>query len=327
MRIQLNWFGEKLAARLADLEAGRITPAAPRDAATVMLLRCAPDGRNRHRIGRATQPVSRGDDPPYPPMSAFGGRQPSGTSPDVEVLMLRRTAAMKFAPGAYVFPGGSVDPADYGADVGWHGPSPEEFGARLGASAEVARALVCAAVRETFEEAGVLLAGAPGGGPLAAPPEPSGESAPSWEADRVALVSGTLTLAELLSRRGLVLRADLLVPWARWITPEGEPRRFDARFFAAALPDGQVATGHEAEADHVAWLRPADAIESAKAGTMSLLPPTATTLNDFASAVAAGAGLADILGARRAIEPVQPRLVLEEGTAWLVIPEEVDYPL
>ena len=98
--------------------------------------------------------------------------------------MLRRTAAMKFAPGAYVFPGGSVDPADYGAEVGWHGPSPAEFGARLGASAEVARALVCAAVRETFEEAGVLLAGAPGGGPLATP------SGPSWDADRMAVAVG-----------------------------------------------------------------------------------------------------------------------------------------
>jgi 8-oxo-dGTP pyrophosphatase MutT (NUDIX family) len=283
VRIQLDWFGEKLAARLADLEAGRITPAPPRDAATVMVLR------------------------------------PAGAG--VEVLMLRRTAAMKFAPGAYVFPGGSVDSADYNADIGWHGPSPAQIGVRLGASAEVARALVCAAVRETFEEAGVLLAGAPGGGPLAVP------SGASWAADRMALASGVLTLAELLNKRGLVLRADLLVPWARWITPDGEPRRFDARFFAAALPDGQEAIGHEAEADHVAWLRPADAIDLAKAGTMSLLPPTATTLNDFASAVAAGQQLADILGAHREIEPVQPRLVLEDGTAWLVIPEGVDYPL
>jgi 8-oxo-dGTP pyrophosphatase MutT (NUDIX family) len=321
VRIQLDWFGEKLAARLADLEAGRITPAVPRDAATVMVLRRAPDGKERHHIGRATEPISRGDDPPYPPMSAFGGRSLGDTTPGVEVLMLRRTAAMKFAPGAYVFPGGSVDAADYNADIGWHGPSPAQIGLRLGASAEVARALVCAAVRETFEEAGVLLAGAPGGGPLAVP------SGASWAADRMALMSGTLTVAELLNKRGLVLRADLLVPWARWITPAGEPRRFDARFFAAALPDGQEASGHEAEADHVAWLRPADAIDAAKAGTMSLLPPTATTLNDFASAVAAGAGLADILGAHRVIDPVQPRLVLEDGTAWLVIPEGVDYPL
>ena len=124
-----------------------------------------------------------------------------------------------------------------------------------------------------------------------------------------------------------MLRADLLVPWARWITPEGEPRRFDARFFAAALPDGQQAIGHEAEADHVAWLRPASAIDAARAGEISLLPPTATTLNDFASAVAAGAGLAASSATRRAIEPVCPRLVLEDGQAWLVIPDEVGYPL
>jgi 8-oxo-dGTP pyrophosphatase MutT (NUDIX family) len=285
VRIQLNWFNEKLAARLADLAAGRVTPAPPRDAATIMVLRTPADG--------------------------------SG----VEILMLRRTAAMKFAPGAYVFPGGSVDPADYRADIGWQGPSAGEFGARLGASAEVARALVCAAVRETFEESGVLLAGAPGEGQLAAP------SGPSWEADRMAMAAGTLTLAGLLARRGLVLRADLLVPWARWITPDGEPRRFDARFFAAALPAGQQATGHEAEADHLAWLRPADAIAAAKAGEISLLPPTATTLNDFASAVAAGAGLAGILAERRVIEPIQPRLVLEDGAAWLVIPDGVGYPL
>ena len=287
MRIRLDWFGEKLAQRLADLEAGRIAPAAPRDAATVMLLR------------------------------------PAGVGAGVEVLMLRRVAAMKFAPGAYVFPGGSVDPADHDAPVGWHGPDPAEFGARLGASAEMARALVCAAVRETFEEAGVLLAGAPDGGPVA---DPSG---PSWEADRAALVAGTLTLAELLSRRGLVLRADLLVPWARWITPEGEPRRFDARFFAAALPAGQLATGHAAESDHIAWLRPGDAIESARAGQISMLPPTATTLHDFAvaGAVDGGDAVAAILGRRPVIEPVVPRLVLEDGQAWLYVPDEVGYPL
>ncbi len=288
MRIQLNWFGEKLATRLADIEAGRIAPAAPRDAATVIILRAAADGAG------------------------------------VETLMLRRTAAMKFAPGAYVFPGGSVDPADYGAEVGWHGPSPAEFGARLGASAEVARALVCAAVRETFEESGVLLAGVPDGAPDSPLAVPDG---PSWDADRAALAAGTLTLAELLSRRGLVLRADLLVPWDRWVTPEGEPRRFDARFFAAALPDGQRAVGHEAEAEHVAWLRPASAIDAARAGEISLLPPTAATLNHLAAAVAAGTGVDGILATRRAIEPICPRLVLEDGQAWLVIPDGAGYPL
>ena len=306
MRIRLDWFGEKLAQRLADLEAGRIAPATPRDAATVMLLR--PAGADA--AGGAAVGVADGA------VGAVG----------VEVLMLRRVAAMKFAPGAYVFPGGSVDPADFDPQIGWHGPDPAEFGARLGAPPELARALVCAAVRETFEEAGVLLAGAPDGGPLAGPSGPSG---PSWDEDRAALVAGALTLAELLSRRGLVLRADLLVPWARWITPEGEPRRFDARFFAAALPAGQVATGHAAESDRIAWLRPAAALAAARAGEMSMLPPTATTLNDFALAGAAAAGDAvdAILARRPAIEPVGPRLVLEDGLAWLVIPDEVGYPL
>ena len=324
MRIQLDIFGGKVASRLADLEAGRITPAPPRDAATVMVLRSGTVAPSA--TGRDISPGGYGGSSPRE-MSldvVSGTVAPSATGHVIQVLMLRRTAAMKFAPGAYVFPGGSVDPADYGAEVGWHGPSPEEFGVRLGASAEVARALVCAAVRETFEESAVLLAGSPGGDPASALAVPSG---PSWDADRMAVASGTLTLAELLARRGLVIRADLLVPWARWITPEGEPRRFDARFFAAALPDGQVAVGHEAEADRVAWLRPADAIDSAKAGEISLLPPTATTLNDFASAVAAGGGLTDILGAVREIEPIQPRLVLEDGRVWLVIPDGVDYPL
>jgi len=298
VRIRLDWAGDKLAQRLADIEAGLITPPTPRDASTVMVLR--------------------------------SGRPGPGSG--VEVLMLRRVAAMKFAPGAYVFPGGSVDPADSDPEIGWQGPDPAEFGARLGASAEMARALVCAAVRETFEESGVLLAGPPGGGP------PSVPSGPSWDADREALAAGAATLAGLLARRGLVLRADLLVPWARWITPEGEPRRFDARFFAAALPAGQVPTGHAAESDHIAWLRPADAIAAARAGEISLFPPTAATLNDFAMAdtvvadtVVADTVVADtvagILAAPPLIEPVLPRLVREDGQAWLYVPDEVGYPL
>lgn len=310
MRVQLDWFDEKLAARLADLEAGRITPAATRDAATVIVLRPAP-GDGAAGDGAADDGAADG----------AAGRAGDHGSTGVETLMMRRTAAMKFGPGAYVFPGGSVDPADYGADIGWHGPSAADFGVRLGASEEVARALVCAAVRESFEESGVLFAGSPGGGPVA---ETSG---PSWEADRQALIAGELTLAELLNRRGLVLRADLLVPWARWITPEGEPRRFDARFFAAALPPGQQVSGHAAETDHVVWVSPADALSAARAGEMSLFPPTAVTLNDFAAGAAAGDDLTVMLGRPRAIEPVQPVLALAGGQAWLDLPDGLEYPL
>ena len=282
MRIQLDWFDERLSERVAAIAAGRLAPAVPRDAATVMLLRPAP------------------------------GQPADG----VEVLMLRRPAAMAFAPGAYVFPGGSVDTADADPRTGWAGPAPEEFADWLGTSPSQAHALVCAAVRETFEESGVLLA-TPADGTVPGP----------WEAflaqDRAALAAGRVTFAEMLSRRGLVLRADLLTPWARWITPEAEPRRFDTYFFAAALPQGQRAVGDHAEADRIAWLRPAAAISAARAGAMLLLPPTAATLNEFA----AGAGIAEILASRRAIVPVEPRFVVENGEAWLLVPDETGYPL
>jgi 8-oxo-dGTP pyrophosphatase MutT (NUDIX family) len=293
LRIKLDSFSERHRQRITDILAGTLVPPVPRDAATVMVLREA--------------------------------------SGDLEVLMMRRPAAMKFAPGAFVFPGGSVDASDAAPEIGWYGPDPEEFGARLSASAELARALVCAAVRETFEESGVLLAGPADGGALTpvfdSTVPGSTPSGPSWQADRAALIAGELTLAALLASRGLVIRADLLIPWTRWITPEGESRRFDARFFVAALPPGQRPTGHAAEADEVAWLRPADAIAAARAGDMSLLPPTATTLNEFAAVAAAGGGVADLLAMRRTIEPICPRLVVEDGETWLVVPDEVEYPL
>jgi len=281
-----------MAARVADIEAGRIIPAQPRDAATVMVLRPAADA------------------------AAGDGVAATPTRDGVEVLMLRRSPTMAFAPGAYVYPGGSVDLGDADMRVGWHGPSAADIGERLGASPELARALVCAAVRETFEEAGILLAGTPDGS-LAVP------DGPAWDQDRAALLSGSKTLAEVLARRGLVVRADLLTPWARWITPEAELKRFDARFFAAALPPGQLAAGHATETEQTAWLRPEAAIEAARGGSIMLLPPTATTLNEF---VACG-GLHQILGQRRAITPVRPRFEVDQGQAWLVIPDEADYPL
>jgi 8-oxo-dGTP pyrophosphatase MutT (NUDIX family) len=282
VRVRLDWFGERLSERITAIAAGQLAPAVPRDAATVMLLRSAPG-------------------------------EPGG---EVEVLMLRRPASMAFAPGAYVFPGGSVDAADGDPRIGWAGPGPEVFGDWLGASPEQARALVCAAVRETFEESGVLLASRPDGSPF----EPD---AASLSADRALLAAGRIAFAEVLSRADLVIRADLLTPWARWITPEAEHRRFDTFFFAAALPPGQRAVGEHAEADRIAWLRPAAAIAAAKAGEMLLLPPTATTLHEFATRDS----VAEILASRRAIVPVEPRLVIEDGAAWLYIPDETGYPL
>ena len=147
--------------------------------------------------------------------------------------MLRRKASMAFAPGAYVFPGGSVDARDADERGGLGGPDAAEWGRIFDAPPALARELVCAAVRETFEESGVLLAGESADSVVA------DTTSDEWEADRHALLDHSLSLAEVLARRRLVLRADLLRPWSRWITPVIEPRRFDTRFFAAALPAGQ----------------------------------------------------------------------------------------
>jgi 8-oxo-dGTP pyrophosphatase MutT (NUDIX family) len=223
---------------------------------------------------------------------------------------------MRFAAGAYVFPGGRVDKADSDPRIGWHGTTPEEFGMKLGASPEQARALVIAAVRETYEESGILLAGSPDGQTVV----PDG---PEWDADRAAIRAGELSFPDLLVKYGLVILADRIVPWARWITPVAEPRRYDTRFFAAIVPDGQTVDGHLAEADKIAWVGPDQALSAARAGEIMLLPPTAATLAEFSAARDVG----DFLRQQRAITPIQPAIVIDDGEAWLEVPDGVPYPL
>jgi 8-oxo-dGTP pyrophosphatase MutT (NUDIX family) len=279
-----------LAERARDLSDGRLTPAVPRDAATVILLR---------------------------PGAGAGAGAGSGSGAGVEAFLLRRTAELEFAPGACVFPGGSVDERDADPGIGWVGPAPEDFAAQLDVPPERARALVCAAIRETFEESGVLLAGSSAEGATGL----VGDSA-ALAADRHALLTGTTTLGEVLGRRGLVLRTDLLTPWARWITPEVSPRRFDTWFFAAALPAGQTATaapeGHAdpGESESGTWLRPAAALEAAQAGEITLLPPTAVTLRELA----AHHDVPGILARRMTIAPRLPRVVVEDGKVRLSMP-------
>jgi len=143
--------------------------------------------------------------------------------------------------------------------------------------------------------------------------------------DRRALLDGSLSLSELLSRRGLLLRADLLTPWARWITPEISPRRFDTWFFAAILPPGQTATAApEGFGDHAdpgesesgTWLAPAAALEAAQAGEITLLPPTAVTLGELARQH----DVAGIMARRPVITPRLPKVIVEDGQARLAMP-------
>lgn len=235
-------------------------------------------------------------------------------APGLEVYLLRRTRGMPFAGGMTAYPGGGVDPRDGDVQTAWAGPPPAQWAHAFGCDERTARELVCAAVRETFEEAGVLLAGAADGGAVV--PDVSGED---WEAQRQALLARELSLAELLASRGLALRSDLLRPFAHWITPPVEPRRYDTKFFAAALPVGQEARHVTGEADEVSWLTPSAALAELAAGTRPMLPPTIHTLGQlepFADVAAALAG-----SPPEPLHPISPRFDETPDGRWAVLPD------
>jgi 8-oxo-dGTP pyrophosphatase MutT (NUDIX family) len=246
-------------------------PAVPRDAATVILLRDAEGGP--------------------------------------EVFLQHRVAAMAFAAGMTVFPGGGVDQRDADTSVRWVGPAPAEWADWFGATESVARALVCAAVRETFEESGVLLAGTE---------DAVVENAAQYSDARQALVSRELSLAAFLAENNLTLRADLLRPWAHWITPAQEKRRYDTRFFAAVLPAGQHADGATTEADSSDWWRPKDALADAEVGRNTLLPPTRHTLLELAEF----SSVAEALAVERKVEAIEPTLVREGDRVVMIMGDE-----
>ena len=213
---------------------GRREPAEPRNAATVALMR-------------------------------------PGASGEPEVYLMRRQLSMDFAGGMAVFPGGGVDPRDFDHFVTWAGPSPAEWARLLGTEEDLARALVCAAVRETYEESGVLLAGSAADSVVA---DTTGED---WEADRVALESRELAMTDFLEQRGLVLRTDLLGIWSGWLTPIFEPKRYRTWFFVARLPEGQRTRDVSTESSEVVWLPAAEAADRADRGDLAMLPPTYLT--------------------------------------------------
>lgn len=192
--------------------------------------------------------------------------------------MLRRQLTMAFAAGALVFPGGGVDPQDSDTSVPWHGPSAAELAGVMGLPAIRAHEHVSAAVRETFEECGVLLA------TPRDPSEPTRTTETELSADRQRLLTGAVTLARLLASRRLVLRADLLRPWAHWVTPAEYPRRYDTRFFLARLPHRQEAMHLGGESVESRWWSPAEALERARSGGVYLMDPTRACLEDLAAA-------------------------------------------
>ena len=198
--------------------------------------------------------------------------------------MIRRHTRMLFAGGMYVFPGGVVDEADY-----------------LGRDGEQAHAF--AAIRETFEECGVLLASGPD-------PDPT-----TLEEDRLALVEHRVTFDEVLARHGAIVQPQLLRAWSRWITPEFEPRRYDTYFYVALAPAREDPRFVGGEADAAQWVTPAHAIAAQERGEWLLLPPTEWTLRELASFDSAAAVFA---ASSRDLNPVRVRIDLDsEPPRWV----------
>jgi glyoxylase-like metal-dependent hydrolase (beta-lactamase superfamily II)/8-oxo-dGTP pyrophosphatase MutT (NUDIX family) len=225
----------------------------------------------------------------------------------LEVLLTHRPPSMAFAPDVHVFPGGRVDAADADPALAARsvvtGPEAAEA---LGGNLEPGPAMAAhvAAIRELFEEAGVLLAETPAGRERVA-------------AARSALLGGTAAFPGIAEDLDLRLRTDRLVPLSRWVTPPTLPRRFDARFFVAELPEGVEPTFEGDEVLAHGWLRPADALDAMANGALPMWLPTSTTIQQLEHA-ATVAEVRDRLSPRR-LGPVEVETVAP-GVTRIVMP-------
>jgi 8-oxo-dGTP pyrophosphatase MutT (NUDIX family) len=243
--------------------------------------------------------------------------------PELEVLMLRRRPGSAFVGGMFVFPGGGVEADDAGADVAslCTGPSAAAADRRLGLPSG-GLAYWVAAVRETFEEAGVLLArhASTGRGLDLS----NAATAHRFAAHREAVDSGALAFAEVLRRERLELALDAMFFAARWITPPGMPRRYDTRFFLARLPAGQTPLHDRREAVHSQWMCPAEALGRCADGELAMLPPTRGMLRILAGFADTGAAL--VAAEDQQEGPDRAARIVRAGDAWrALLPGDAGY--
>jgi 8-oxo-dGTP pyrophosphatase MutT (NUDIX family) len=251
--------------------------------------------------------------------------------PGIEVCMLRRALDAGTGAGAYVFPGGSVDSDDRGPALECVGRTDADASARLGIESGGLRFWVTA-IRECFEEAGVLLAHRledvpdpdpdPEGRPLAGVFDPVRTE--RWTGLRREVNAGRMRFSELCRSEGLVLAVGSLYLVSRWITPELLPRRFDTCFFVAAAPAGQVAYHDGGETIETIWVRPADALARQQSGELQLFPPTLANLGTLVPFHAT----ADVMAWAATITEVaatRPLMVIEDGRQLVLRPGDVGY--
>ncbi len=222
----------------------------------------------------------------------------------IEVFMLQRTMSASFARGQYVFPGGRVDAADHGEEFEpvCDGLDDATASARM-AMDHGGLAWLVAAIRECFEEAGVLLARPVDEADVVRFDDPT--TADRFNDARHAIHDGRQTLVELCERERLLLLTDRMHLVGHWVTPVGERKRFDTRFFVAQAPGAQEPLHDDKETIASLWVRPADALSMWQAGDLQMFPPTVASIRflqrfDTAAAVVDAANEMDV---PRAITP------------------------
>lgn len=254
-----------------------------------------------------SSPSANKDDAPRPAATVLLLRdRPQG---GFEVLLVRRHSKSAFMAGAYVFPGGKLDDADLPSRYEVSPARAEKLASQLSifVPGEVAAGLFLAAVREVFEESGVLLARKKDGAPC------RGDLSSEREGD----------LAALLQREDLTPDLEALAPWAHWITPSAEPRRFDTWFFLAEQPADQTPSIDRGETVDQAWLSPQEAIDGHEAGRLFLPPPTWLNLEELS----AYKSTAEAIAAARTkkISPVLPKVVGRDGKIEILMPWDGAY--
>lgn len=241
--------------------------------------------------------------------------RPSG---GIETLLTKRHGASRFAGGDYVFPGGKVELDELPADAGpflsgstWAAAA-ERFGGSL--DAHGALGYWVAAIREVFEEVGVLLAYSAQGAMVAF----AGESRERFQRHRAECHAGNRAFFEMLRAEGLTLAVDRLVHFAHWITPEESPVRFDTRFFAARMPGGQEAEADGREIVDIRWLTPREALDAHRSKEISLRVPTVKNLELLAGHQSLEEALSSL--GTRVVTPIRPRVLTVDGRPVAVLP-------
>jgi 8-oxo-dGTP pyrophosphatase MutT (NUDIX family) len=242
----------------------------------------------------------------------------------LEVFLLKRSEKSSFMAGAYVYPGGMVDGRDRDPQIfplcrGISGTEDLRCFTRHVSGSE-AVAFQVAAIRELFEEAGILIACSEDGNQFTLS---TGKVRARFAAHRESLQDGKHGLVELLRQENLYLALDRLHPYAHWITPEVHPLRFDTRFFLVACPEGQEAHADMKETVHGVWLSPGEALARNRLGTLTLSPPTLKTLEDLSRFRKMGALFLSLRG--RLITTVLPVFMRLPGHVFVVFPEDPDY--